>query len=202
MNSKDLFNLIPDYYNNSDLIDNILNAFAIQFTKLQKKYENTNKQMSWKTADTDIYRYENDYGLNNSAYSIEYRRAAVGSKIKGQETITKEVLENILLDYCDKVEIIVHNEDFYVEMYLTANRLFIDLVEKIIDLVLTLIPADFGVEISIMVDRTIKEKLYTSVSFANTSYYRLSSYLLEDYKIKSNLINSNAAINTNIYTLK
>lgn len=202
MNSKDLLNLIPDYYNDSDLTKNILNAFAIQFTKLQEKYENVSKQMSWRTADTDIYRYEKDYGLNNSAYSIEYRRAAVGSKIKGQETITKSVLENILLDYCDKVDISVHNKDFYVEMKLTVNILFIDLVEKIIALVLTLIPADFGIEISIMVDRIVKNKIYTASSFSSTNYYKLSSYLLENYKIEAKLINGNKAINTNSYKLK
>lgn len=202
MNSKELLDLLPDYYNKSELVENILNAYALQFTKLKQKYDNATKQMSWRTADTDIYRYEQEYGLSNNTYSIEYRRAAVGSKIKGQETITKKVLEDILLDYCDKVEITVHNKEFYLEMHLTVNALFVDLVEKIVDLVLILIPADFGLKISIMVDRTAKGNINVASAFSNTSYYKLSSYLLENYKFKANLINANKAINTNSYTLR
>lgn len=187
MDKKELFKLIPDYYSDSDLTANILNALAIQFSKLQAKYENANKQLSIHTADTDIYRWEQDYGTtDNKNYSLEYRIAAVLSRIKGQVTITREVLEDILLDYAETVNIDIHNKEFWVGIDLETKSGFSKLIDKIIELIFELIPADFGLKVLLSAKFEYKNPLYMASTLVSTKKYQLSSDFNLNYLPQSN----------------
>lgn len=202
MDKNELFKLIPDYYSDSDLTANILNAFAIQFTKLQTKYENANKQLSIHTVDTDIYRWEQDYGTtNNKNYSLEYRIAAVLSRIKGQVTITKEVLEDILLDYAESVNIDIHNKEFWVGIDLETKTGFSEMIDKIIELILELIPADFGLKVALMTNSIYENDLYVGSSANTTLYYSLTPFINENYELEASQIEGSNLVNTLNYSL-
>lgn len=201
MDKKELFNCIPDYYLNSDLVSNIFNAYVIQLNKLNSKYENAQKQLSIHTADTDMYRWEQDYGTDNENYSLEYRRATVLSKIKGQATITKDVLRNILLDYAESVNIDVHNKGFQVEIALETKIGFSEMIDKISELILELIPADFGLKITLITNAMFKNYLFTASSASTTLYYSLVPFIKESYALEANAIQGGSLINTLNYSL-
>lgn len=123
---------MPDYYVNSDLVANILNAYARQFKKLTDKYDNANKQLSINTADTDLYKWEEDFGIiTNLSEDIEKRRRKVLAKMQTKSMITPEKLKLIIKSYTGvDVSINEITEEYMFYVTLVSNKAFnVDLSE-------------------------------------------------------------------------
>lgn len=136
MDKEQLLSNMPDYYENSDLMANILNAYAKQFAKLKEKYDKANNQLSYHTADTDLYRFEEDFGIiTDSNRTLEERRAKILAKLRGQGTVTIAALKALAESYVNQAEIIEHNSDYSFDVILktktSLERYIEDLISQI-----------------------------------------------------------------------
>lgn len=132
MDKDELLLNMPDYYANSDLMANILNAYARQFKKLDDKYNSASKQLSIHTADTDMFRWEQDYGIvTDISQDIEKRRRRVLAKMQIKPMITPARMKQIIKSYTGvDVEINEVPEDYMFYVTLSSNKAFnVDLSE-------------------------------------------------------------------------
>lgn len=133
MDKEQLLSNMPDYYENSDLMSNIINAYAKQFTKLNEKYDKANNQLSYRTADTDLYRWEEDFGIiTDPNRTSEERRAKILAKLRGQGTVTIAALKALAESYVNQAEIIEHNSDYSLDVILKTKTSLEKSIEDII----------------------------------------------------------------------
>lgn len=100
MNKDILKGYLADYYKNSKVIDNILNSFALELTKLENARKEMINQLQPEAATYSLNRWENDYLLDNKDnYKTEYRRSIIAARMKGTGICTKEFIKNIAATY-------------------------------------------------------------------------------------------------------
>lgn len=100
MDKETLKGYLADYYKNSKVTDDILNAFSIELTKLENATIEMVKQLQPESATYSLNRWENDYLLDNKDnYETGYRRNIIISRMKGTGTCTKEFIKNVALSY-------------------------------------------------------------------------------------------------------
>lgn len=100
MDKETLKGYLADYYKNSKVIDDILNAFSIELTKLENARIEMIDQLQPESATYSLSRWENDYCLDNKDnYTTEYRRNIIVARMNGTGTCTKEFIKNVALSY-------------------------------------------------------------------------------------------------------
>lgn len=117
---NDLIKLLPYYYKNSKIINEVTRAIQLQINILQEKCFKVLDNFFLTETETAIERWESIFGIRtNLALSIKERREQLLAKLRSVNTTTKEELKTICQSYCDSCEIV---EDF--QNYTITIKLF------------------------------------------------------------------------------
>ncbi len=105
---------MPDYYRTSKVIDNLNNANSIELNNFCKKLDDVFNQFFINTADYSLERWEKELGLVvDNSYNTEFRRSRIMSKIRGQGTVTIDLIKRVSESYANgEVTVIENNPDY------------------------------------------------------------------------------------------
>ena len=114
MDKDTLLLYMPDYYKNSKVIDNLNNANASEINTFYYQLDNVLNQFFINTADFTLERWERELGLKvDNSYPPEFRRSKLLSKIRGQGTVTIDLIKSVSESYSNgEVEVIENNPDY------------------------------------------------------------------------------------------
>jgi len=118
-----LFSHVPNYYENSKVMENIIKAISNEFTLYEQDCENTKNELTFYTASTTLDKYENDFDLptaNN--YQNDYRISKLRSKLRGQGTITDQIIRDIAESFSNgEVEVSVIPSEYKLVIKFIGN---------------------------------------------------------------------------------
>lgn len=148
MNKETLLSYMPDYYGNSEVIKNIMNANAIELTEVQEKIINILNQFFLLDADTSLDRWEKEFGIvNNKNLSIDERIKRILSKLRGLGTSTIDVIRNICLSYVQKANVIENNADYSFVIELISSVGFSEFITNLLKTLEEIKPAHLRVNL-------------------------------------------------------
>jgi len=105
---------MPNYYKTSYVIDNLNNANAIELDNYDKKLDSILNQFFINTADFTLERWERELGIEvNNTYDINFRRSKILSKIRGQGTITVNLIKTVSESFANGEVDVVENNPTY-----------------------------------------------------------------------------------------
>ena len=109
-----LISNIPNYYKTSTVFDNLIKVDALELDNINTKIDNVFNQFFIDTADFALERWEQELGIPvNLNYNIDYRRAVITSKLRGQGTITIKLIKTVAQSFAyGAVDIIENNADY------------------------------------------------------------------------------------------
>ncbi|TCO69493.1 YmfQ family protein [Marinisporobacter balticus] len=122
--SNELLNHLPKYYRTSTVMANITNAENQELQLFKDKLNNTLNQFFVDLADTSLDRWEKDLGIPiNNTKPDEYRRSVIKSKLRGQGTITVELMKNVAESYINgAIEVTEDNPNYsFVVRFVDVN---------------------------------------------------------------------------------
>ena len=110
---------MPEYYHESAETVEIENALSIQVDKMQQTRDEFMQQLNVQTATWGLSLWEEMLGVpTNESENAEYRRSRILSKLRGQGTSTKEMLENMAAGFTNgKVTIVEYPEEYRFEVH-------------------------------------------------------------------------------------
>jgi uncharacterized protein YmfQ (DUF2313 family) len=105
---------MPEYYKASKVIDNLNNANALELDGFDTKLNNVLDQFFIDTSDFTLERWEKEFGIQvNNSYDIEFRRTRITSKLRGQGTITVNLIKNVSESFSNgEVDVIEDNPSY------------------------------------------------------------------------------------------
>ncbi|QEK13769.1 DUF2313 domain-containing protein (plasmid) [Crassaminicella thermophila] len=105
---------LPNYYRTSKVMTNITDVYDIELQEFQTKLDNTLNQFFVDLADASLERWEKELGISvNKNKDIKYRRSVIKSKIRGQGTITINLIKNVAESYSNgEVEVTENNSNY------------------------------------------------------------------------------------------
>ncbi|WP_231701918.1 YmfQ family protein [Crassaminicella thermophila] len=109
-----LMQYLPNYYRTSKVMTNITDVYDIELQEFQTKLDNTLNQFFVDLADASLERWEKELGISvNKNKDIKYRRSVIKSKIRGQGTITINLIKNVAESYSNgEVEVTENNSNY------------------------------------------------------------------------------------------
>ena len=109
-----LLSYMPEYYKASKVIDNLNNANALELDEFDTKLNNVLDQFFIDTSDFTLERWEKEFGIEvNNGYDIEFRRTRIISKLRGQGTITVNLIKNVSESFSNgEVDVIEDNPNY------------------------------------------------------------------------------------------
>lgn len=114
MDNTTLLNYMPSYYKTSKVIDNLNNANAIELDNFDKKLDSVLNQFFIYTADFALERWERELGIEvNNNYNIDFRRSIILSKIRGQGTVTINLIKNVSESFANGEVNVIENNSVY-----------------------------------------------------------------------------------------
>lgn len=119
--SPNLMNYMPEYYQNSNAIKNMLDSHSYEVGKLLVTIEDVEKQLYINTATWGLDIWEAVYGITtNLTATYEDRREVIKAKMRGQGTITKQMLKKTAEAFSGgEVEIIEYPEqDLFIVKFI------------------------------------------------------------------------------------
>lgn len=123
-NITPLINQLPDFYQKSPEATDLQNAFTIQINESWLQREDFLNQLNVQTATWSLPLWEQLYGIEtDTTRSIEFRRACILSKLRGNATATIEMIRNIAKSFCNSdVEVIEYNDENRFEIRFDATK--------------------------------------------------------------------------------
>lgn len=105
---------MPNYYKTSRVIDNLNNANSIELNSFNLKLDSILNQFFLNTADFTLDRWEKELGLEvNNNYNIDFRRSKIISKLRGQGTITINLIKSVSESFSNgEVDVIENNPSY------------------------------------------------------------------------------------------
>lgn len=104
----------PDYYKNSEVMENINTVNSKELNMLNDNINTTGNQMFVDTATTALSRWEKVLALqiaNN--YNTDYRRIRIITKLKGQGTTTLAMIKNLASSFNNgEIDVIEDNANY------------------------------------------------------------------------------------------
>lgn len=96
--SRLLIDHMPDYYNNSSIIENVDVAISNELDKASTYVSNVFNNFYWSSInEIGIARWEKELGISVAEnYDLDLRISRVIAKLRGQGTTTKNVIKNII----------------------------------------------------------------------------------------------------------
>jgi uncharacterized protein YmfQ (DUF2313 family) len=114
LDKSELFNLMPEYYRKSKVIDNVNTVHSIELTNYLTQINNTLNQFFLDSADTTLNRWEAEVGIQvDNTYNIDYRRSNTKAKLRGKGTVTIKMIENVAEAYSNGDVDIIENSSNY-----------------------------------------------------------------------------------------
>ncbi|WP_427340658.1 YmfQ family protein [Caloranaerobacter sp. DY30410] len=115
---------LPGYYRTSQVMTNITNAEDTELQLFITNLTNTLNQFFVDLADTSLDRWEKELGIPvNSSKPDEYRRSVIKSKLRGQGTITVNLIKNVSESYSNgEVEVIEDNPNYSFTIKFVGTR--------------------------------------------------------------------------------
>lgn len=105
---------MPTYYKTSKIIDNLNNANAIELDNFDKKLNSILDQFFISTADFTLERWEKELGIKvDNSYNVEFRRSVILSKIRGQGTVTIDLIKNVSESFANGEVNVIENNTAY-----------------------------------------------------------------------------------------
>lgn len=96
MDKATLLSYMPGYYRTSKVIDNLQNANAVELEGFDGKLDGVLNQFFLDTADYCLERWEKELGIEvNNSYNMEFRRSRIRSKLRGQGTVTINLIRTV-----------------------------------------------------------------------------------------------------------
>lgn len=113
-----LIEQLPDFYQNSTEATDLQNVFTKQINSAWIQREEFLNQLNVQTATWSLPIWEYLYGVDtDTTRSLEFRRACILSKLRGNGTATLEMMKNVAKSFCNSdVEIIEYNDEFRFEI--------------------------------------------------------------------------------------
>lgn len=105
---------MPNYYRASKVIDNLNSANALELDGFDKKLDGVLNQFFINTADYTLERWEKELGIDvNNSYDVEFRRSRIKSKLRGQGTVTVNLIKNVAESFSNgEVDILEDNPNY------------------------------------------------------------------------------------------
>ncbi|QEK13588.1 DUF2313 domain-containing protein [Crassaminicella thermophila] len=115
---------LPGYYKTSQVIANITDVENSEIQQFKTSLDNTLNQFFVDLADTSLDRWEKELGIPvNSSKPDEYRRSVIKSKLRGQGTITVNLIKNVSESYSNgEVEVIEDNPNYSFTIKFVGTR--------------------------------------------------------------------------------
>lgn len=108
----ELIDLLPDYYAGSSQVVALQGAYQHWTDALQAARDDLFLQMNVATATWGLVTWETALGLTtDAAKSNDYRRTRIMSKMRGQGTTTKAMIENVAESFSNGDVVIVEYND-------------------------------------------------------------------------------------------
>ncbi len=113
-----LINLLPYFFKESNEVIELQGAFNNQMEMVIAAKEDYFKQFILSTATWGLENWERAYGLEiDISKSNEFRRTRIMSKMRGQGTTTKGMIENVAKSFSNgEVEVIEHADNYTFEI--------------------------------------------------------------------------------------
>lgn len=111
---SNFMNYLPNYYKTSEVMTELTNAEDSELVLFKSKLENTLNQFFVDMADTSLERWEKELGIPvNNSKPIEYRRSVIKSKLRGQGTVTVNLIKNVSESYSNgEVDVIEDSTNY------------------------------------------------------------------------------------------
>lgn len=96
ISKQDLFDMIPTFYQQSDIMDKILGAEATELSALYSAIEDIRNQLFVDTATWGLDRWEKIVGLGtDTSKTYDDRRALIKTRLQGYGTVTDAFLKDV-----------------------------------------------------------------------------------------------------------
>ena len=105
---------MPSYYKTSIVVDNLNTANSSELTTFKNKLDNTLNQFFIDSSDFTLERWESELGLEiNNSLDVDSRRTRIKSKIRGQGTVTVNLIKNVAESFINGEVTLTENNASY-----------------------------------------------------------------------------------------
>ena len=112
--TPNLMKYLPTYYKDSLVMNNLMQTLAKEIALINYKIEDILNQFFIDTATWGLDLWEKELGINTDIQkSYETRREVIKAKLRGQGTITKNMLKNTAMAYTNAESEIIENPQDY-----------------------------------------------------------------------------------------
>lgn len=113
--APDLMPYLPEYYQNSDVVKNVMYSESYEIGKVYVTLEDIEKQLYIDSATWGLSIFEKIYNITPKADStFEERREVIKAKKRGRGTTTKAMIKNTAEAFSGgEVDITEHPENYY-----------------------------------------------------------------------------------------
>lgn len=118
-----LIDLLPPYYASSPEVVELQGAFNTQAEAVAAMKNDMFAQLDLHTATWGLKYWEKAYGLKTDVSKpYDYRRTRILSKMRGQGSVTKDMIQNVAQSFSNgQVEVIEHNDEYQFEIKFTGS---------------------------------------------------------------------------------
>ena len=203
MDSTTLLSYMPDYYRDSNLTKNILDAISNELNRYLENCEETKNELKIYTASKTLDKYERDFAIPiDYTDSDDYRISNILAKLRGQGIITIDTIKNIVNAYTDSTCDITRESTKYT-LNILINKVgkqygFDDLRATLNKLK----AADWIINYGFKETLSNDSNLYIGSALIVKKKYTLYASLNTNYNISSSLKLGNAIINKEKYYIK
>lgn len=203
MDSTTLLSYMPDYYRDSNLTKNILDAISNELNRYLENCEETKNELKIYTASKTLDKYERDFAIPiDYTDSDDYRISNILAKLRGQGIITTDTIKNIVNAYTDSTCDITRESTKYT-LNILINK--VGKQYRFDDLRATLNKlkaADWIINYGFKETLSNDSNLYIGSALIVKKKYTLYASLNTNYNISSSLKLGNAIINKEKYYIK
>lgn len=115
---------MPNYYRTSKVIDNLNNTNATELNNFDKKLDSILNQFFINTADFTLERWEKELGIKiDNSYDVNFRRSKILSKIRGQGTVTIDLIKSVSESFTNgQVNVTENNPEYSFTIKFIGNK--------------------------------------------------------------------------------
>ena len=147
---KSMFDAVPGYYRESNVVDNVFGTMAKEFKRLEFKSNDAEDNLFIDTTISEIERWEKTLGITtDNSRPYDFRREKIKSKLRAVGTATKEMIKNIASAFSNgEVEVIEDNTNYKFIVKFTGTKGIPNNMEDLTEMLEELKPAHLGFEFS------------------------------------------------------
>ncbi len=197
MDKNTLLSYQPNYYSNSQVMENINDANANELTSLNGILVDLSNQFYVSTVTTALERWEKQFGIKiNTSLTLAARRNRILAKLRGRGTSTVEMIKDVAKSFIDdrEVDLIEHNEDYYFEIALKSNVGFSCELTVLYDSIESIKPAHLAYSITlqylinILIIRSFKKWFSDTIPLCGTIDCSYNPYVSTDGRSNSTTV--------------